>query len=236
METPDRLFPFPRFRKWISRGAEKKDELSVSVEDPTHPAVRQNFADTAAWFPDLVTGPNGTVDADITFPDSLTTWRLHAYGITKTTQVGDGTGEVVTAKKVLARLEAPRFFVERDEVVLSTNVHNYLATTKNVTAELIVPSAQFEALDPTGSSTDADGNLHLTAKADVAPKGEHRFDWPLKVISPGLVQVTTKAITDAGSDAMQMKFPVLVHGANKTVAINGSYRVDDAGSRDLVQH
>ena len=37
-------------------------------------------------------------------------------------------------------LEAPRFFVERDEVVLSANVHNYLTKSKTVRAELNLPA------------------------------------------------------------------------------------------------
>ena len=35
-------------------------------------------------------------------------------------------------KNLIVRLQAPRFFVEKDEVVLSANVHNYLKTKKTV--------------------------------------------------------------------------------------------------------
>jgi hypothetical protein len=34
------------------------------------------------------------------------------------------------------RLQAPRFFVERDQVVLTANVHNYLKTDKRVKVAL----------------------------------------------------------------------------------------------------
>ena len=44
------------------------------------------------------------------------------------TKVGQGEAEVVTTKDLLVRLQAPRFFVQKDEVVLSANVHNYLKT------------------------------------------------------------------------------------------------------------
>ena len=49
------------------------------------------------------------------------------------TKVGQGEAEVVTKKDLLVRLQAPRFFVQKDEVVLSANVHNYLKTDKEVT-------------------------------------------------------------------------------------------------------
>ncbi len=48
------------------------------------------------------------------------------------TRVGEGQAEVVTRKNFIVRLEGPRFFVEKDEVVLSAIVHNYLKTTKQV--------------------------------------------------------------------------------------------------------
>jgi uncharacterized protein YfaS (alpha-2-macroglobulin family) len=197
------------------------------------PAIRSNFVDTALWEPDLKTDANGIADTKITFPDSLTTWRLHGYGLTTTTQVGDGISHATTTKNLIVRLEAPRFFVERDEAVLSANVHNYLASSKDVTAELILPAAELQSLDQPDLQPDKDGNVHLTATASVDPKGEHRFDWPVKVLHAGLAVVTVKALTDEESDAMQLSFPVLVHGINKMVAQGGSYRVGDNGARDL---
>ena len=198
-----------------------------------NPAIRSNFADTALWLPDLKTDDNGVAETTITFPDSLTTWRLHGYGLTTTTQVGDSINHAITTKNLIVRLEAPRFFIERDEAVLSANVHNYLATSKTVTAELILPAAELQSLDQPDLQPDKDGNLHLTASASVDAKGEHRFDWPVKVLKQGLAVVTVKALTNEESDAMQLAFPVLVHGINKMIAQGGSYRVADNGSRDL---
>jgi uncharacterized protein YfaS (alpha-2-macroglobulin family) len=197
------------------------------------PAIRSNFADTALWAPELKTDGNGVADTTITFPDSLTTWRLHGYGLTSMTQVGDGISHATTTKNLIVRLEAPRFFVERDEAVLSANVHNYLATGKNVTAELILPAAELQSLDQPDLHPDKDGNIQLSATASVDAKGEHRFDWPVKVLKQGVAAVTVKALTDEESDAMELAFPVLVHGINKMVAQGGSYRVGDNGSRDL---
>ena len=41
-----------------------------------------------------------------------------------------GITDVVTRKDLIIRMEAPRFFVQTDEVVLSAIVHNYLKTKK----------------------------------------------------------------------------------------------------------
>ena len=57
--------------------------------------------------------------------------------------------------------------------------------SKTVTAELILPAAELQSLDQPGLAPDKDGNVHLTATATVDAKGEHRFDWPVKVIKQG---------------------------------------------------
>ena len=54
----------------------------------------------------------------------------------------------MTSKDLLVRLQSPRFLVERDEVVLSANVHNNLKRDKSVRVELIVPAGVFHAAGP----------------------------------------------------------------------------------------
>lgn len=212
--------------------------LDVSNPEPAgrmvEPEIRTNFADTALWAPSLIVGQNGTTETEIIFPQSLTTWRLRAYALTNATQVGDATAHTTTTKNLLVRLQAPRFFVERDEVVLSANVHNYLKTEKKVIAELVIPADLFELLETDKTPLpDKEGNLHVRAQANVKPNSEHRFDWPVKVKKQGLARITVKALTDEESDGMRMAFPVLVHGINKTVAQNGSFRVTEEGDRPL---
>ncbi len=234
--------------------AKSPEERAKSQREPgvtgdlVEPEVRTNFADTALWLPSLELGPDGTAETEITFPQSLTTWRLRGYALTKTTQVGDATAKATTTKDLIVRLQVPRFFVERDEVVLSANVHNYLRTEKKVRAELILPGNLFEPMDtapasrnPHPASRDAHpasrnsqpDDLHLVATATVAAEGEHRFDWPVRVRQAGLARITVKALTDEDSDGMRLAFPVLVHGINKTIAQSGSYRVAQTGQRTM---
>jgi uncharacterized protein YfaS (alpha-2-macroglobulin family) len=214
----------------------KSKDLKTAAPNLVEPEVRINFADTALWLPALTLDANGKAEAEIRFPQSLSTWRLHAYALTKSTQVGDATNEVTTTKNLLVRLEAPRFFVERDEVVLSANVHNDLGQAKQVRAELIVPADLFDSLGDAGEKRSAGApgaELHVFATANLKANGEHRFDWPVRVKHSGLAQVTVKALTDEESDGMRLAFPVLVHGINKTSAQSGSYRVAQDGERVL---
>jgi len=173
------------------------------------PKVRQYFPDTAFWNPTVVTGPDGTATVEVTFPDSLTTWRLTARAITEKSQVGQTTGKAITTKDLLVRMQAPRFFVERDEVVLSANVHNYLPKDKRVEVRLKIDGYQ---LEPRAKETQT---------VLVPSNGERRVDWRVRAVGEGFVTVTMLALTDEESDAMKMTFPVLIHGMQKTVALNG---------------
>ena len=94
------------------------------------PTIRTKFADTALWVGALTTATDGTADVSLDMPENLTTWRIKVWGMGHGTRVGQGFADVVTRKDLIIRMEAPRFFVQTDEVVLSAIVHNYLKTKK----------------------------------------------------------------------------------------------------------
>jgi len=51
--------------------------------------VRRRFPDTAYWNPAVVTDEDGEAQVTVELPDSLTTWRMGARGVTKDTVVGE---------------------------------------------------------------------------------------------------------------------------------------------------
>ncbi len=215
---------------------ETEGPLPVTVYGTPAPVVvRADFADTALWLPRLALGPDGTATADITFPDSVTRWTIRASAISPQTEVGDARASVTTTKGLIVRLQSPRFFIERDEVVLSANAHNHLTSAQRVKAELVVPAAQFEPLaagDP-AARREEEGNLILSAEATIAPGSEHRFDWPLRALRPGVAKITVKLLAAEESDAVQMAFPVLLHGIGVQLAAGGAFRPEATGTRTL---
>src|SRR5437868_10994639 len=60
----------------------------------------------------------------------------------------------------------------------------------------------------------------------VDANGEQRVDWRVRAVREGPVIVRMKGITDEESDAMQMTFPVYVHGMLKTDSYAGALRGD----------
>ncbi|MBI5368407.1 MAG: alpha-2-macroglobulin, partial [Planctomycetes bacterium] len=179
------------------------------------PVVRQNFADTAFWAGALETDAHGEAEVELTMPENLTAWRTRVWAMGAGTRVGEASVEVVTAKDVIVRLQAPRFFVQKDEVVLSANVHNYLKSEKKVAV----------ALELEGGCLEATGAL--ATSVEVEPGGQARVDWRVKVVVEGEAIVRMKALTDEDSDAMQMRFPVYVHGMLKTDSISGVVRPEE---------
>src|SRR5262249_27506243 len=138
--------------------------------------------------------------------------KVKAWTMGLGTKVGQGEAEIVTKKNILVRLQAPRFFIQKDEVVFSANVHNYLKVDKDVTVSL-----EFD-----GSTLALMG--HPKDIIRIPAGGEKRVDWRVKVQSEGEAVVRVKAITDQESDAMEMRFPSYVHGMLKMEAFSGAIR------------
>jgi uncharacterized protein YfaS (alpha-2-macroglobulin family) len=179
------------------------------------PTIRSEFADTAFWIAALETNKEGLADIEFDMPENLTAWKVRAWGMGHGTRVGEASAEVVTRKNLIVRMQAPRFFVERDEVVLTANVHNYLPTSKQVQVRL-----------------ELDGNtLELPNAAEetveIPAGGEKRVDWRVKVQREGDAVLRMLALTDEESDAVQMTFPVFVHGMQKTDSYAGMLRPEE---------
>jgi uncharacterized protein YfaS (alpha-2-macroglobulin family)/tetratricopeptide (TPR) repeat protein len=187
--------------------------------------LRTNFADTALWSPAVVTGADGKASVEVVWPDNLTEWKARAVGHSQTAQVGSGETSVRTRKDLLVRLQAPRFFVERDAVVLSANVHNYQAKDARVkvtlglgdsTAELAA-GGEMREMCPTASASPE-------VWVDVPKDGEKRVDWVVHVRREGKLTIRMAAQSPGASDATQLSFPVLVHGVERAVTAGGVLR------------
>lgn len=184
------------------------DDLAAGGEAPEAAApqvvVRSEFADLLKWVGSIETNENGEATIDMEMPDNLTTWKIKTWAMGKGTRVGEGSAEIVTSKDLIIRLQAPRFFIEKDEVTLSAIVHNYHKEAKDVTVSL-----ELDGKNLTSSSI-------LERKFSIPSQGENRIDWTAKAIAEGETTIRMKAIAADDSDAMEMKFPVYVHGMMKT--------------------
>lgn len=189
----------------------ERDDASNEGKPLVEATVRKDFRDSMFWSPTIVTDEHGRGTVKVKFPDSLTTWKATAVGLAPDTLVGNDSTEMQVQKNLLIRLEAPRFFRQRDQVMLSGIVHNYLDTEKEVHV-----SIDLKGLDLAGDKPTS------TVVVRVGPKQEHRVDWFCSAKQWGEASVKMQALTNEESDAAEMKFPVLPHGIDKFVAWNGS--------------
>ena len=170
--------------------------------------VREFFPDTCFFNPNIITDQNGTASVTVALPDSLTTWRATARGITTDTKVGEATDKITVRKELLVRLITPRFLTERDEPIITGIVHNYLKTEKEVVVQLKVTGVKL--LDKE------------EVKVKIKPGDSAKIDWKVKADRIGEASFLLKALTDEESDAMKLKIPILAHGTEKYSAQSGA--------------
>jgi len=180
----------------------------LKPEIPVQPKVRKLFPDTALWLADVRTDANGHADAQIEFPDSLTSWRATVRGATLDTKVGSATTNVIVRKNLMVRMVVPRFFRQGDEVTISAIVHNYLTSEK--TAQVSLDASGLELLSPT------------SGQVTVPSKGEAKFDWRVRAKSERASVLTAKALTNEESDAIELTLPITPVGVKRTDAKSGS--------------
>jgi uncharacterized protein YfaS (alpha-2-macroglobulin family) len=196
---------------------------SAPTEAPTSnqalPQIRKEFADTAFWSGEIVTNEKGEAEVEFNAPENLTEWKIKAWAIGKGTRVGEGESKFTTSKDLLVRLQAPRFLVEKDEVVISGNIHNYLKTARNVKAKLEVNQNFLQLLE--------DQNKDLI----VPQNGEQRVDFRVKVLKEGSAKIRIYALTDEESDAMELTIPVYVHGIEKTESFSGALNREQSSGK-----
>ena len=190
----------------------KRAEAGPAGPPLVQPTVRSNFADTALWVGALATNEQGEAEVSLNMPENLTTWKIKVWALGHGTKVGQGEAEVVTRKDLIVRLQAPRFFIEKDEVVLSANVQNDLKTKKLVQVALELGDRK---LVPLGDAVQ---------QVEVPAGGQTRVDWRVKVAHEGEAVIRMKALTDEESDAVEQKFPVYVHGQSKMDSFSGALR------------
>ncbi len=179
--------------------------------------VRKEFPDTAFWIADLETDAQGRAEVRFAFPDSLTTWRATARGVTADTKVGGAVERVLVRKDILVSVAAPRFLREGDEVVVPVVARNYTGSPLRARLRL-------EA----GGVRIVQGR---EAEVDIAPQGEARLDALLRAERAGRAKLTASVVGAGSSDAMEITLPVHAYGLPFSAAAQA--RLEGAASQTL---
>ncbi|MDR0704383.1 MAG: alpha-2-macroglobulin, partial [Planctomycetaceae bacterium] len=166
------------------------------TENIIEPAIRKNFADAALWIGTLETDEKGVAKIELDMPESLTTWKINVWTMATGTRVGYGNSEVITRKDLILRMQTPRFLIEKDKILLTANVHNYLKTEKDVQVVLEIDDHL------------VNNSPQNITKIKIAPNSESRIDWLVEAKTAGNTVIRMKALTDEESDAMEKTLPI----------------------------
>lgn len=96
--------------------------------------VRQNFNETAFFYPQLRTNEKGEVSFEFTMPESLTRWKFSGIAHTKEMKIGTIEAEAVTSKDFMLSPNMPRFVRVGDKTSIAARVINL--SDKEIKAEV----------------------------------------------------------------------------------------------------
>ena len=229
-------------RRWPRRWRPRQPPMAASARPASRrrrrrpappmvqPTIRTKFADTALWVGALDDrqGRHGRSRRS-TCPRTSPPGGSRSGAWATAPASARASADVVTRKDLIIRLEAPRFFVQTDEVVLSAIVHNYLKTKKKVQVALELSGNRLAVAERYRNGGDTIGYMtrgssRRSEPSRSTPNGEARVDWRVKVLDEGEAVIRMKALTDEESDAMEQKFPCYIHGMLKTDSYSGAIR------------
>ena len=180
----------------------KADEGAADTPQETMLQVRENFNETAFFYPSLLTNKEGDIELQFTLPESNTTWKFQAVANTSDMKYGLLTKEVISSKPLMVVPNLPRFMRQGDEVSVSTQVINNSkeSITGRVKLELFDPATDQPVICLTKSQKT------FTLAADSITTASWTFRVPE---TTNLIGIRIVADSDSGSDGEQHLIPVL---------------------------
>jgi hypothetical protein len=192
---------------------EARGDADGAAPMPPGVQLREEFADTAFWDASVVTGADGRATVEVALPDNLTTWVLRGVGVTRGTEVGEETTDLLVTKPLLVRPVTPRFFVVEDRVQLAALVSNNTGTAQEVEV----------TLHATGVTSDDPA----TQTVSVPAGGEERVTWWVTVEDVAAADVSFSAVAGEYADAAR---PRLTTGPEGTLLVHRYTAPENVGT------
>ena len=172
--------------------------------------VRKDFRVLAFWLGSVPTDAHGHATADVTLPESLTTYRIMAVAADRASRFGSAQQEIRTSKPVLLKPAFPRFLARGDTAFLGSVVHSQL----NEKGTAIVT---LRSLDP--AVVEPLGEMRRTISVAPGSATEVRFRVHAKAVGRARLQMAVKLLGE--TDAFEETIPVEVLSSPEVVAAYG---------------
>lgn len=186
-----------------------------SLEELTQVKARKNLSETAFFLPNLKTDSKGKVSFNFTSPEALTAWKLRLLAHNKDAVSGYLEKSVVTQKELMVLPNLPRFFRERDTIVISAKISNITAEAKTGISVLqFFDATSMQPIDVKMLNADNIKNFTIPAY------GNTTVNWKI-TIPEGLQGVQYKILAKSGnfSDGEENILPVLTNNMLVTESI-----------------
>ncbi len=189
-----------------------KDQNIVTTANPpknnkqkTIIPLRNNFNETAFFYPNLVTDSAGNVTFKFTTPDALTEWKIMMLAYTNNLKVGTFVKKIKSQKELMIIPNAPRFVRQGDTLKFTAKVINF--TDKEIVAKANIEF--FDALSMRPASLFVKGD---TESKTIAAKQSTTVSWTLIIPNNvSMIGYRITASTPAFSDGEERMFPVLTN-------------------------
>jgi len=172
--------------------------------------IRQFFPETWLWTPDLLTEPDGTATIDLTAPDSITTWRLHAVS-TSDNGLGICESALLVFQEFFGEPDLPYAVTRGEQFPVRIQIFNYLDTPQVVHVEL-TDADWFDLLEPGKQEVSVNANSVGLASFLIQPTKLGR----------NTLEITLRSVLRA--DAVRKELLVEPEGTQREIINNGMIR------------
>uniref|UniRef100_UPI0031D2FC3A carboxypeptidase-like regulatory domain-containing protein n=1 Tax=Flavobacterium sp. TaxID=239 RepID=UPI0031D2FC3A len=186
-----------------------------AMEALTQVKARKNLSETTFFFPNLKTDSKGKVSFNFTSPEALTAWKLRLFAHNKDAVSGYFEKSVITQKELMVMPNFPRFFREKDTIVISAKISNVTADAKTGIASLqFFDAVTMQQIDVKMLNAKNIKNFTISAY------GNTTANWTI-TIPEGLQGVQYRIVAKAGnfSDGEENILPVLTNNMLVTESI-----------------
>ena len=185
----------------IRAASGSSNEMSKRIRGTQSPKIelRQNFQETAFFYPQLQTDSSGTVSFKFKVPDALTKWKFIAIANTPNMAIGQIKRYVTTSKPLMIRPNLARFFRSGDQANIKVTISNLSDTIQKGMATIEFLTANNKQVIYTQQQ-----------KFDVAAQQNQTVDFHFNV--PENMEFTICRITASSgnfSDGEQHLIPIL---------------------------
>jgi uncharacterized protein YfaS (alpha-2-macroglobulin family) len=177
----------------------------IAAENTPPPIqVRENFNETAFFYPELRTNDKGEFVVEFTLPESLTEWKFLALAHTKDLKIGSLQLNATAKKHLMVTSNAPRFFRQGDSFDFASKVVNLTEEEQTVEVELTF----FNPMN--NAAIQLIGRQPQSKMVTVPANSSMDVVWNLNLdIEPQVIAYKITASNEAFSDGEQKPIPVL---------------------------